>query len=641
MPLRWKLLLWIGLPVVLIYLTVLWLEYRHLSASAFEQVGARYTEALARRATQIDSQLALVHAAASATAAALTGNLTGDQTGDQSGEVALRRAATELLNSQPLLSAVEITRESTPPVRVRLTRQGDSVQVSTMYRLPPPGDDGWTTIRTDDAWRHPLLTVRSGSTASAGARIMVRAEITARAFGQTLEEPLVARSLPVVVDADGHYVWHFDPEVMSADMTIFERAMQVDRPEIAAVARDALTGHAGMKRMAVGFVTPEPYLLYHTPMQSAGWTMISAVPESELMAPVHAHVRRTALIMLVGLAFILTAIWLMSRRVTRPLAELARQSEMLRPGDPYSAPSPDAPKEVARLTLSLDAISRNVREAKDRIAEETARRQLAEGELRVARRMQESLLPTPLTEETLHPFGIFLHAVNVPAVEVAGDFFDHFIDARGRLVICIADVSGKGASAAMLMAVTRTALRGAADTAEGAGEIIRVINRVLLDTTHDTVSFVTMLILLCDRDGRIRYANAGHPPAVCVRASGETLDVASGTGTVVGIVPDEHVMATQADLNLPADWTRLILVTDGVLEATRGGVARHDASQRHRDMFGVTGLHEVMRAHGQKSAAHICTQVIQAVERFEGPVRSDDVTVLAIARKDHRDASAE
>ncbi|MFY7895799.1 MAG: SpoIIE family protein phosphatase, partial [Phycisphaerales bacterium] len=71
----------------------------------------------------------------------------------------------------------------------------------------------------------------------------------------------------------------------------------------------------------------------------------------------------------------------------------------------------------------------------------------------------------------------------------------------------IADVSGKGASAAMLMAVTRTALRGAADGAEGPADIVRSINRFLLENTHDTVSFVTMIVLLIHRDGTMAYSN--------------------------------------------------------------------------------------------------------------------------------------
>jgi phosphoserine phosphatase RsbU/P len=633
MPLRWKLLLWIGLPVVLIYLTVLWLEYRHLRASAFEQVGARYSEALARRAGEADAELRLLQASVAATASVLA-----REGGD---EESLRAAAADLLINKPLLSAVEVTREGDKLARVRLVRDGQGSRVSTMYRLPEIGPDGWTTAKTDDAWRHPLLTVRSPAPSSNAGRVLVRAEIAAKTFGAALATPLVETSLPVVLDADGKYVWHFEPEVMSADITIFERAVQVNRPEITAVARDALTGNAGMQRMAVGFVTDEPYLLYHTPMRATGWTMISVVPEQELMAPVYAHVRRTAIIMLAGLAFILSAIWLMSRRVTRPLAELARQSELLRPGDAYAAPSADAPKEVARLTLSLDAISRNVREAKDRIADEVARREVAETELRVARRMQESLLPTPMSQAALRPFGVSLHAVNVPAVEVAGDFFDHFVDARGRLVVCIADVSGKGASAAMLMAVARTALRCAADEAEGAGEIVRAINRVLLDTTHDTVSFVTMLVLLCECDGRMRYANAGHPPGVCVQRDGSVVDVAMGTGTVVGIVPDEDVLAREAELPLPADWSRLVFVTDGVLEAAQGGVDRRHAAKQQRDMFGVVRLRDALIEQPQATASEMCRAVVSAVERFEGAVRSDDVTVLVVAREGASGAGAE
>jgi sigma-B regulation protein RsbU (phosphoserine phosphatase) len=245
--------------------------------------------------------------------------------------------------------------------------------------------------------------------------------------------------------------------------------------------------------------------------------------------------------------------------------------------------------------------------------------------------MQESLLPQPLAVDTLRPFGLSLHAVNLPAAEVAGDFFDHFIDARGRLVVCIADVSGKGASAAMLMAVTRTALRGAADGADGPADIVRSINRFLLENTHDTVSFVTMIVLFIHRDGTMAYSNAGHPPAICLCDQRAPLDIAPGTGTVVGIVPEDEAPAGQALLTLPADWTRLVFVTDGVLEAAQAS-ARH-ATAQPREMFGLARLHTLLASHSRAPASEICDAIVRAVQTFEGANRGDDVTVLVIARE--------
>lgn len=115
----------------------------------------------------------------------------------------------------------------------------------------------------------------------------------------------------------------------------------------------------------------------------------------------------------------------------------------------------------------------------------------------------------------------------------------------GRLVICIADVAGKGAKAAMIMAVARTAFRAASDSSDDPGVMLRSVSRVLNQTTTDTEgSFVTMLALTIDRDGRLLYANAGHPSGVVITRDGMVASCADSTGTLVGIdargVAGEH-----------------------------------------------------------------------------------------------------
>lgn len=625
MALRWKLLLWIGMPVMLIYLLVLWLEYRHLRAATLDHVTARCTASLARTAAEVDGDLRLTEVLAAAQADALTLGIADEAT--------LRAAAERLLASLPLVGDIELTSEGPQPSRVRFARDGNGVRAVALERAPV-FTAGWTTMPRADAPAQPLLSVRAqqGTTV-----VTIRAVLMSRAIGAAISQPIFADSRAVLVDRDGRYLWHTDPALLSSGTSVLEHAVQTGRPELVALLKPVIEATSGRERgfirLPSNFAAAQPTLLVHAPLTTADWQLITLVSESDILAPVHAHVRRTAGIMLAGLALVLAAVWLTSRRLTQPLSELARQSKLLIPSDGTQPSPPTTSRDASRLTLSLDMISNNVREAKMRIASETARRESAEGELRVARRMQESLLPQPLAADTLRPFGISLHAVNLPAAEVAGDFFDHFIDARGRLVICIADVSGKGASAAMLMAVTRTALRGAADGAEGPADIVRSINRFLLENTHDTVSFVTMIVLLIHRDGTMVYSNAGHPPAVCVCAQRVPLDIAPGTGTVVGIVPDDEAPAGQAELSLPADWTRLVFVTDGVLEAAQPAqtITRHTLPQQ-REMFGLARLHTVLASCSHTPASEICDAIVRAVQTFEGANRGDDVTVMVIAR---------
>jgi sigma-B regulation protein RsbU (phosphoserine phosphatase) len=276
-------------------------------------------------------------------------------------------------------------------------------------------------------------------------------------------------------------------------------------------------------------------------------------------------------------------------------------------------------------------MSTNLRSSLDRQITEAKARESAEGELRVAREMQESLLPRVPTADAFERYGVQLHAVNIPARAVAGDFYDHFIDARGRLVVCIADVSGKGARAAILMAVARTALRTAADAVEGPGELLGAVNQVLLNDTHTlNGSFVTMQVLCFGSDGRVTYANAGHPHVTALTAEGPPQSIAPTTGMIVGVLDDPSLNAATASLDLPADWTHLVLVTDGVLEAARPGEGGH------RNMFDQAGLHSALTATDPPSptlpADQVTAAVVDAVVAYEGEQRSDDLTVVTIKR---------
>ena len=127
-------------------------------------------------------------------------------------------------------------------------------------------------------------------------------------------------------------------------------------------------------------------------------------------------------------------------------------------------------RETVQLAESFNLLGKQLIDYMENLKNETAARQAVESEIMIARRIQESLLP-----RTFPPFPhrkeFRLHAVNVPAREVGGDFFDFFFITEDRLALIIADVSGKGIPAALFMAVSRTILKnicaGEQDPADG------------------------------------------------------------------------------------------------------------------------------------------------------------------------------
>ncbi|MEL7238134.1 MAG: PP2C family protein-serine/threonine phosphatase, partial [Planctomycetota bacterium] len=290
---------------------------------------------------------------------------------------------------------------------------------------------------------------------------------------------------------------------------------------------------------------------------------------------------------------------------------------------------PSSPREVCTLDNALVGMTASLRDSLDRQVTEAKAREAAEGELRVARQMQESLLPAAMTNGQLDALGVCVFGMNVPARAVAGDFYDHFLDVRGRLVVCVADVSGKGARAALLAAVARTALRAAADAADGPGELVAAVNAALLRTTRDTRgSFITMFVAHVEPGGRITYANAGHPPAAVVTAAGQVAPVGPPTGLIVGVADAPELNAHTAALELPDDWRHLVIVTDGFTEATPPGEDLH--------MLGEAGLHATLGETTDLKSEAVAAALTAAVERHEGPERSDDLTILVLSRPGSR-----
>lgn len=253
-----------------------------------------------------------------------------------------------------------------------------------------------------------------------------------------------------------------------------------------------------------------------------------------------------------------------------------------------------------------------------------AREQLSaiQQELRVATRIQQSILPTtfpPFPERT--DFSIF--ARMTPAREVGGDFYDFFFLDDDRLAFLIGDVSGKGVPAAILMAVTRTLLRATAMTGGSAGECLAYVNSVLLRQSESDM-FVTIFYgILNTRTGELEFSVGGHNPPLLFSPSGVVGVLhAKSPGMLVGII--EEARYTSEHLQLRSG-DGILLYTDGVTEAT-------DTSKNE---FGEERLHKVL----EKACAHpvedlveemICAIFAEVNTFAAGAPQHDDITAMAL-----------
>ena len=230
-------------------------------------------------------------------------------------------------------------------------------------------------------------------------------------------------------------------------------------------------------------------------------------------------------------------------------------------------------------------------------------------ELELAREIQGNLLPDSRGPD------FPVHGYNLPMREVSGDFFDHFSLPDGRIVFNLADVSGKGMNAALLMAKTSSLFHCLGKTQTAPGKLLAMVNNEVHENSTRGM-FVTMVGGIYDPiTDEITFANAGHQPPLLQHSNGRFEEI-QGAAPPLGIVPD--VEFTETTLKL-GDGT-LYIYTDGVTEAQQDG-----------QMLGEEGLMTMISAHRDKPVAARLNAMFASLQR-EGRQLHDDVTVLVIEK---------
>ena len=263
--------------------------------------------------------------------------------------------------------------------------------------------------------------------------------------------------------------------------------------------------------------------------------------------------------------------------------------------------------------LSIIAIQSAQTIENARLYEEERKLLDLEEDLRTARRIQNSLLPkeNPVIE------GMDIAGLSIPAKQVGGDYYDFIQIDEHHLGIAIADVSGKGTSAALLMANLQACLRGQA-----------VINRSVRDTVNkanfmlsrfmDMGKFITLFYGVLDLQKKtFTYTNAGHnfPFLLDKRGNSKTLEKG---GIILGI-SDNSVYEEETVPLKPGDL--MLLYTDGISEATN----------EKDEMFEEQRLLKILKDNQQISAQNLSQKIVDSVLSFQGTIpQGDDITLVLV-----------
>ncbi|MGE5814790.1 MAG: PP2C family protein-serine/threonine phosphatase [Acidobacteriota bacterium] len=310
----------------------------------------------------------------------------------------------------------------------------------------------------------------------------------------------------------------------------------------------------------------------------------------------------------------------LARSITGAVHELFTGTERVRQGDFTHRIDVKAHDQLGELAMSFNQMTESI----EHLLQTEAEKKRLEEELRIARDIQMSLLPRgPLAMP-----GLEVTALCVPAREVGGDYYDFFPLGDRRVAILVADVSGKGTSAALYMAELKGLLLALAQQYQSPRDLLIEVNRILSDNL-DSRSFITMTYAVIDLSlGLMTYCRAGHTPMIYLPARGPLRGLAQTMqpgGLVLGLridgIHEKFIALLEEDTISLERGDVFVLYTDGVTEAM----------DQEGELFGDNRLRRIVEEHGHLRSAELRERILREVESFVGEAdQHDDLTLILI-----------
>jgi sigma-B regulation protein RsbU (phosphoserine phosphatase) len=332
-----------------------------------------------------------------------------------------------------------------------------------------------------------------------------------------------------------------------------------------------------------------------------------------------------ALLVIAGLFLIIEMVALsmglaLARSITSAVHELFMGTERVRHGDFAHRIQVHASDQLGELAGSFNEMTGSI----EGLLQTAAEKKRLEEELRIARVIQMSLLP----RGPLDVPGLGITALCVPAREVGGDYYDFFQLQGDRLGVLIADVSGKGTSAALYMAELKGLILALSQRYDSPRDLLIEVNRIISEHL-DSRSFITITYAVIDLPaGVMTFCRAGHTPLIFLPGPSSiapAAQVLTPSGMVLGLRIDgaaekfaELLEEERVDLS-PGDV--IVLYTDGITEAMNP----------NSDLFGESRLSRIVEEHGHLDSGELRERIMREVEAFVGSAdQHDDMTMILL-----------
>jgi sigma-B regulation protein RsbU (phosphoserine phosphatase) len=398
--------------------------------------------------------------------------------------------------------------------------------------------------------------------------------------------------------------------------SLFSLAEENKNQEWRDIGRQMIHGKEGFVRIHSMF-SDRMVWVYHAPV-SNGWSVAVLCPEDEVLHKLHTMNWVVIWIGVAGFLVLLSVISVLSLGFTRPIYTLAKQTQAIAQGNlDVEVSAVQSHDEVGLLSRSFEDMRLALREYMANLAATTAAKERIESELKIAQTIQRSFLPKRFPPFPDHS-GFDVYAELQPAKEVGGDLYDYFLLDGHRLFFLIGDVSGKGVPAALLMAVTKTLMKGVAEQHLLPSQVLDKVNQELC-ADNEQMMFVTLCCGVLDlRTGGIIYTNAGHLPFLRLRPGQGAEWIELPKGPVLGITDDPGYENKTLQLD-PKDT--LVFYTDGVTEAM----------SPKQELFGEDRLLNLAEKRTDASPKDLVDAIFKSVtDHAKGEEQSDDITLLVL-----------
>lgn len=318
----------------------------------------------------------------------------------------------------------------------------------------------------------------------------------------------------------------------------------------------------------------------------------------------------------------------LARSITGSIHQLFDGTQRVRQGDFTHRIEVQTRDQLGELADSFNQMTGSI----ENLLHQAEEKRRLEEELRIAREIQMSLLPRGPAELP----GLSISALCVPAKEVGGDYYDYFALGDGRLALLVADVAGKGTSAALYMAELKGLLLSLSRIYDSPKALLSQVNRVLADNL-DSRSFITMTYAIVDvATGTLTYARAGHTPLLHYTSG------ADGRRQVNAHAPDGLVLGLRIE-GIAARFDQIlkectlplspgdvfVFYTDGISEAMNASA----------DLFGDDRLRDLVAEYGHLPADDLRARIVDEVAAFVGDADQHDDMTMILVRVEERPAS--